>query len=351
VTTLVIHAGGGKCGSSALQKCLSSLANPFDKYSSIYYGPNRVSSHTFLLSLVDPKKYLRLRGVSSVLLAERSSDRYLESLREFSGAQYVVVSSEFFAGLSVDKFNLLISLLAKQIRFSSIKIILYVRPPDSLYLSRAQQRLKADSVITPFFTFSCDYSSLTRLRHIECDEIVLREFSRSSLIGGDIIEDFFSVAFGMEPWHNLRKIILDTTVTNESLSAESMCALQVYNTMRVSSGLSLSMGSRSKRIVNLLRDFDAGHAKMINKPSLQAFISTFLILSHMPALKKAFQEYGVFGDLVKEYNRNISPVTVINSGYFFSGRGSSFEDIRSVLLRWDDQLVRDALGYISSSDN
>ena len=347
MTTLIIHTGGGKCGSSAIQNYFQQLSKSFGNNSSIYYGP--VSDHTRLLSLINPKKYLSLRGKKPIALAEQSAYQYLDSLRQNSHAKYVVVSSEFFASQTNKNLNRLISLIGEYINFSRVKVIQYVRSPESLYLSKCQQRIKADTVIVPFYNFSCNYSRLIRLKELDCDEIIVREFSRSSLVGEDVVRDFFSTAFEGKisiDQDNLKK----STITNESLSAESLNALQIYNHNRISSGLTVSMGRHTQRVIRLLRRFDGKHSQSIHKAALQPFISTFIILSHMPALKKAFEDYGLFADQVNQYNCNHSPITAKESDYFFDSRGSSFQDIRSILLKWDDQLSSQALGLLNSID-
>jgi len=344
MTILIIHTGGGKCGSSAIQHYLSKFSS---NSSSIYYGS--ISDHTRLLSLINPRKYLSLRSKQPLALAEESAYQYLDSLRENSNAQYVVVSSEFFASQTNKNLDKLISIISDYISFSRVKVIQYVRSPESLYLSKCQQRIKADTVIVPFYNFSCDYSRLSRLKELDCDEMIVREFSRSSLIGGDVVKDFFSTALE-------GKISIDqhdsmkSTIANESLSAESLNALQIYNHSRISSGFAVSMSRHTQKVIHLLRRFDSNHSQSINKAALHPFISTFLILSHMPALQKAFENFGLFSDQVKQYNCNDSPITAKKSEYLFDSRGSSFQDIRSILLKWDDQLVVKALNLLKLID-
>ena len=140
------------------------------------------------------------------------------------------------------------------------------------------------------------------------------------------------------------------TIANESLSAESLNALQIHNHRRISSGLTVRMSRHSRRVIHLLRRFDSNHLQSINKAALQPFISTFLILSHMPALQKAFENFGLFSDQIKQYNCKDSPITTKNSEYLFNSHGSSFQDIRSILLKWDDQLVDQALSLLNSID-
>ena len=347
MTTLIIHSGGGKCGSSSLQKYFSRLTHTSFNTSKIYYGPKGISDHTRLLSLVYPNKYLRLRGAKPIETAERASYEYLNSLNNHSEAEYIVISSEFFASFDINIFNSLISLLAKYVNFSQVKVVQYARSPDSLYLSLCQQRLKAASTIIPFYSYSINYANLKKLKSINCDEVVLREFSRSSLLNSDIIEDFFYAAFG-ETIKPDMDIIADNVNVNKSLSAESLCALQIYNAERVSAGLEISMGKQSKRIIRKLRSFDAENHEYITKPTLQSFTSLFLILSHMPTLQNAYQEYGIFESLVHNYNQSDSPLIARDNGYSFSGRGSSFKDIRSILTGWDEQITGKALDVLNS---
>jgi len=347
MTSLIIHTGGGKCGSSAIQKSLQHLSKSSGNDSSIHYG--QISDHTRLLSLINPKKYLKLRGKKPIATAEQSAYQYLNTLKENSNAKYVVVSSEYFASQTNETLNKLISILSDCINFSRVKVIQYVRSPESLYLSKSQQRIKADTVIVPFYNFSCDYSRLARLKELHCDKIIIREFSRSSLIGGDVVKDFFAAAFD-------GKVQIDqddfakSTVANESLSAESLNALQIYNHQRIASGLTVNMSRHTQRVIRLLRRFDSDYSQSINKAALQPFISTYITLSHMPALKKAFEDYGLFADQVRQYNCNYSPITAKESDYVFDSRGSSFQDIRSILLKWDDQLSKQALDLLNSID-
>ena len=167
------------------------LTNTSCNASIIYYGQDGISNHTRLISQVTPNKYLRWRGAKPIATAEQSSYEYLNSLKYYSEAEYIVVSSEFFASVNAEQFNRLIALLAKYVHFSQVKIVQYARSPASLYLSISQQRLKASSTIVPFYSYSVNYANLKKLKSVDCDEIIVREFSRSSLLYSDVFEDFF----------------------------------------------------------------------------------------------------------------------------------------------------------------
>ena len=110
------------------------------------------------------------------------------------------------------------------------------------------------------------------------------------------------------------------------------------------------MSQHTRQVIRLLRRFDSKHSQSINKAALQPFISTSITLSHMPALQKAFENYGLFADQVKQYNCNDSPISTKKIDYLFDSRGSSFQDIRSILLKWDDQLVSPTLHLLGSID-
>ena len=349
MTTLIIHAGGGKCGSTAIQNYLSSLTHCPEKCDSIFYGPKGLSNHTPLLALIDPKKYMRLRAVMPLARAEVASHQFLESLQGITRPKYIIISSEYFGSLHVNQFDELISLLNKYIPLSSARIIQYIRSPNSHYLSSSQQRIKADSIIKPFYTYSYDYSNLKRLKKVNCEKLIFREFSSTSLIEGDIIKDFFSTAFDKQIEPKSNDFLVDDNA-NKSLSAESLCALQIYNKKIASSGLLIKMGNRSKQNIRLLRQFETNHSQALTKASLQPFISTYLILSHMPALQQANNEFGVFSNLVNSYNSKSSPFTVENYHYSFMDRGTSFDDIRSILVNWDEKLAQQAFKQLSASN-
>ena len=85
------------------------------------------------------------------------------------------------------------------------------------------------------------------------------------------------------------------------------------------------MSQHTRQVIRLLRRFDGKHSQSINKAALQPFISTFITLSHMPALQKAFEDYGLFADQVKQYNCNDSPISTKKIDYLFDSRGSSFK--------------------------
>lgn len=214
---LIVHIGGAKSGSTAIQEFLfgnrnalheMGLAVPDTEFS---LGSGRSNQIWFFQDLVEKE----IAGtLEASLIVEKQVDALWSSFTATPGVRPrgIILSAENLANNN----GLHQTFVALKKRFR-ICLVLYVRRQEEFYHSAWQQwfvkrRPSIDSWLHDWNGEWCDWAgTLERWESIEPDMIAVRLFERSALIGGDIIDDFCSV-IGLDV-NSFRRPVGDMNVT------------------------------------------------------------------------------------------------------------------------------------------
>ncbi len=136
MTKFVVHIGDGKCGSSAIQAALFDAREDLAKIGIAYDAHHRTSGNynfgTLLGKATRGNDEHQRRWAGQVVKRLRSSAEH---------ADYVFISSEAFLTMEPAEIVQILEMISDDIE--SIDTIAYVRHPLSMYLSLAQQSVKA----------------------------------------------------------------------------------------------------------------------------------------------------------------------------------------------------------------
>ncbi len=221
---LVIHVGMNKTGSSSIQSTFSRLNNP--EYSYVdWKSPNHSPLHILLfqdqLQLANYHIF-RAKGPKFARTLPEMRAKWTDKLsRQLSQIEdkTVLFSAEDISNPIFERAN------REALKFfrafaNEIDVFGYARPPGSFMSSAFQQRLKGGTVALKAFP---QYRA--RFQMIDSvfgqDNVTIREFARSRLLNGDVVQDFAQVAgLPMPAQHQIVR-------ANEGLSLEAVALLYV----------------------------------------------------------------------------------------------------------------------------
>ena len=201
---LILHIGAPKTGTTAIQAALRLNKQMIETAGGFFLDAD-ARALTTLYANPGKRFFLqeRLRHGDQAT-AEAWSDgqwTWFENQIDKRRPKFAVVSSEHFVNARF--FDQMLERFQK--RFSEVVAIGYVRDPVDLYPSGVDQRIRGGAPLmrlpTPEdFPFIID-RKLKRMRSLlGAENLIVRNFARSNLKGGDIIADFlevFSKAAGM----------------------------------------------------------------------------------------------------------------------------------------------------------
>ncbi len=222
--TLVLHIGFPKTGTTSLQKCLQKNKDLLEGKGVFYPLPTNDFKQRSLKLLVnkhwkpgdDHDPTLRnIRDMLTQFTRERPNGHVVLSCEELANA--------FMSDYSDAPLGRLREFLEPWL--NDIRIIAYLRGPEEYYLSMMQENLKRSYCIVPPSDFRTDFSSIIRRFEEALNaSATVHAFDRTTLKGGDLIEDFFQ---------QIRDLVdLDTSAferitSNEALSAEILFILDL----------------------------------------------------------------------------------------------------------------------------
>lgn len=246
---IIIHIGSGKTGSSSIQRALfKSLRKNEDQSITYPLILERKSTQIFCFGFSDfdnvPSKMRK-----QVNNDQKSFKKFQQSIRdEFKAktkdAETVLVSSEYFFRSTEVEISRLKTFL-KSLGFTSFKIILYVRDPRDFYISLVQQSLKKGSKFKLPEDFWYDFKRVIEQWDKAFGHIVVRKFSRDSLVDGDVVADFNHVLDSFGKPVNAKAIKV-----NESVSAEISQAMQDVFSKVPDSKLSVQQRQSVRKCIN-----------------------------------------------------------------------------------------------------
>lgn len=307
MTTLVLHIGSPKCGSTAIQAsaersftpgspwiCLP--PNPFGKpfphgyISTFYLDSPELPRSLARLAQADPVQFQRDCSRYQLLLSRSLRRRWR---RPLTGA---FLSCEYLWRLKQDSINRLRSDFMSY-GVKKFIVIAYVRHPSSMYASALQQWCRLSANVGRFHPGKWYYQFRKRItdwRSVFGDQLIVRPYDRQQLCDGSVVSDLYrtiekqTVNSQYLPFPYLR----ETSNLNASCSLEMLTA--VHECLM---SIPLGSGVSSPKFVRLLQDIWSAlpglHSTNGSTPiRLKHKIAQSIDLRHQDDLKWLSSEYG-----------------------------------------------------------
>lgn len=272
---LTFHAGHGKTGSTSIQKSFAAARERFRSHG-ILYPITEIIPHSQRVLLVDTfdqgdndlrfKIRDKCRGERSFA---REQWRAVVNQANADQPEHIILSAEsLLAREFCPKSALRLIRRFDELSCDEVRILCYIRSPESFYLSLAQQRLKGGyGLIKPA-------SPKRALKIRACAERVgvqpeLRIFDRRLLKNNDIVSDVVQ-------WMDLPADLVQKNIpdANTSISAEAM---ELLNEKTPLAEISKKDTRRlQRRLVHFVRKFD-NLIDGATRPKLHADISEWII--------------------------------------------------------------------------
>ena len=277
----IVHIGDGKCGSSSIQSALFDSREKLLNLGFSYASHHRTSGNFCFGTLLGKNTRGSIRQQRGFAL------QVIEQLkRQLDQSEYIIISSEAFLTMEPEEVVEILQFITLDIE--RIDVIAYVRDPLGMYLSMAQQLLKASYRFPSPDTY---VRALDRMlnnweTYPMINSVTVRLFDRNSLIGENSVSDFSYVLKKLTGFD----LPLEKVNENSSLSAEQMVVLQHYRS-RFHSQSDGKMAPESSRIVELFG--------MMNSEGL---VGSKPVLSPPVAAAIAFTNAGIVERLNSRYS-------------------------------------------------
>lgn len=274
---LVLHAGLPKTGSTSIQRFLDANAEALSRQGVMFRPtPDRRGrrEHNFL-AMAFWKRVQRIYadryGDDLERLQQDSLKAWDGLLDEFhrSDNRTLLISGEFFTRSAAASFA---EFADEHLADFDITVLFYLRQPSSHYVSWLQQHLKGSNKMMPFGRKRSHWARRLRMWS-KVGDVVVREFSRSTLVGGDVIDDFASV-IGVDISGFDRP-----ADANESISAEGMDLVLEHRRLHWPTGRDRIM-PESLDLINRIRDIETRLADEVRftparlRPELAAYLDS-----------------------------------------------------------------------------
>ncbi|MCK0166252.1 hypothetical protein MWU52_01675 [Jannaschia sp. S6380] len=289
--TCILHIGGPKTGSTALQDTFREAAPELLRSHGILY-PTIYKQHTpFWFAHMPQFQTNTIASRRDLVHVRRDGGSFHEAvLRDYARlldetpASTVVFSAEAMMRVrDSEQVTRLAAFLRP--RFDAIRVVGYVRPPIEWVSSMAQQLIKAGR------TFD-EIRSLMRQRDrgaggiridyrmwVEAysdafgpENVLIRDGRRGQLVGGDVVEDFVSVGLDARA----DALGLENRNANESLSGEGAHLLEHVNRHRsVRLGGPARRKRRANRLIGHMRRTGRGTRFVLDGIDLAAWARPF----------------------------------------------------------------------------
>lgn len=263
---VVLHIGADKCGSTAIQRTLYNNADLLQERRIAYLAGEFILAHDGTLC--------RMENGERLIDCEKLRQRL--EMAEQRNSSMMILSFEGFH--TVAKASL--EEAREVLKDHEIQIVYYIREQadyvNSALLQRAKTKFEAERVLRVYRGkwqgfLGHNYAGILCLwRSVFPEETIhVRVFERSSLVGGDVVEDFFE-CIGI----SLEGLNRDAGAVNTSITLETAVTLGIMNAlgMTASDKGSVAIGS-GDRVGGCRQVLPAWHIWMIRLRNLRCNVS------------------------------------------------------------------------------
>lgn len=230
MTHLVLHIGSGKTGSTAIQTALVRCSDRMAS-SGIAYPAGLQGHHNELeAALLPPARWHRVHRVQfggrEHELVDRAEKLIAGCRESLATNQVTLMSSEYLCSLPASDVRALLH------RFDGcapgVSAVMYVRQPSAYLLSGLQQFLKHEHDVRGFLNQTYPFRNAVRnwTQALGTGRMIVREFSRNALVGGDVVSDFAGVLSDLAG--SPIDLGVPEAAANVSVSAEECVLLQEF---------------------------------------------------------------------------------------------------------------------------
>lgn len=309
--TVILHIGGSKTGSTSIQTALVWHIRALKRYGlrlpkkTIRSGDGKKVKINFRSLFHSVHQGGIPRGDRNRFSGQKCYKEYQEAqsevLQAFLRAQaqrlrHVVISDEYLFGFDYESVERLASYLTAY-GHGDVRVIVYLRDPVSLFLSMAQQRLKADHRLANPYVWHYPYGRyLDPWFKIFPGAVEVRLFQRADLVGGSVVSDFAACVERILNLQVNELSVLDSgTEANQSLSAEGMALLYQYQRTfhRQDAGRFTPDG---KCLLGAL--INAGQKLELERPILRTEIKDAILQRHCHELLSMAEAYNLYFESV-----------------------------------------------------
>ena len=293
---LLVHIGTSKTGTTAIQSSFmeaqrrGALSVCYPDFSWARRHPRR-NPHAFLGYVYrrrhPPRVFAYKADDSRLYLEAQRQDFAKEFARALRENDRVVLSAESLSGMQPEEIRAFRDELRSH-AFDRILVAVYVRNPAQIYLSSAQQKLKASSILRDPRKYRYRFREIIEKWSSAFDaNVVVRPFERALLHQNCVVRDFSRVAadfFGCDVGP------VETLDANVSLSAEGMAVMQKYRRAYYPRANDVHKPD-STRLVRLLAESQSALPQ--TKPRLRPEVASLILARHHDELAWLREKHGI----------------------------------------------------------
>ncbi|WP_172332536.1 hypothetical protein [Mangrovicoccus sp. HB161399] len=261
---VVLHIGTHKTGTTSIQNALSKYDDGETIYADLGHQNHSMALYTAFSESPESYHVWRRHGFDANHI-ESMKLEFLGLLKEQlskTNRRRFIISGEDISVLTAVEKGYLVDFFSSMAK--KITVVCYVRSPSGFAASAFQQRVKGGKTSLPRL---CSPQYKLRLEafrvHPRVQTLKVKEFSRTALPGGDVVQDFIN-EFGLEG------SLIEKTSSNESMGVDAVKVLHNFNrSMPLSSGDSILV--RARNVFN--RDIASScSSKSIDKRWVQCLV-------------------------------------------------------------------------------
>ena len=273
---LVLHIGPHKTGSSSIQKSFDQASDKLLQQGVIYFAERPLPAWSLVLKFATKEQRMHplIRrhhptDAQALACSERAWGDLAENVKK-SDAKICVLSSEHFASLPAPSVQKLLTQLRGM--FPEITVVAYARDPVGLYVSALQQNIQGGrrlNVLQTPSSFKYTFrKQITRYADaLGWSNIVVRNFDRANLVGGDVVVDFLDVLAKQGV-----SVDIPSISVNESLPGAAIAWLLTVN----ETWARVSLNDERQAVINRLHNSERLAALprlKLNAPDLENLIT------------------------------------------------------------------------------